>query len=325
MFKYILSLTCLLIALLLGAGYGLYQSKAVKVENQAFADLADIVNTKSSVVAHWIKQRNGDARVWGSSRIIARECETFIRAPDDPKLKSSMQAHLDVMLRAHGYKSAMIVSAKANILLSTDLQAGMDYPVPDVFKKAMTSGQIQHTDFYIHPSQDVFMAWVVPIFPASSNAQGPIAAFVLRINESLTLLPFIKSSHGRYKTFETVLMTFDKEKAICLTLAGNASSNVAKRDLSHPDSLGFKLKHATSVSGTGKSLDPSKKEVLFAYRAIEDTPWLMIAKIDRREILFPVARMVWSGGFVVFVTISMICIALFQNLYQQKKNPENGD
>ncbi|WP_321491310.1 PAS domain S-box protein [uncultured Desulfobacter sp.] len=319
MFKYILTLTFLLIMLLLGAGYGFFQSKATQIENRTFADLQDVVRTKSDVVVHWIKQRKGDARIWGDSKIVADEIDAFLRQPDNPQLKNIMQSQLDVMLRAHGYKSAMIVSFDKKIVLGTDIQSGMGYPVSEAFEKAMASGKIQHTDFYIHPSQDVYMDWVVPLIPTASENKKPLSALILRIDESQVLLPFIKSSPGHYNSFETVLLTFNKGNAICLTLPSDASSNVIKRDPSDPNSLAAKLKNAVSVSGTGISMDFKKKEVLFAYRAIAGTPWLMIAKIDRKEILLPVLRIVWGWGFAVFAGITIIYFALFQNLYQQKK------
>ena len=319
MLKYILTLSCLLIMLLFGAGYMFFQSKATQVENKTFADLQDIVKTKSDVVVHWIRQRDGDARIWGDSKIVADEIEAFLMQPDNPQLKTIMQSQLDMMLRAHGYKSAMIVSFEGKILLTTDLQAGMGYPVSKAFDDAMASGKIQHTDFYIHPSQDVYMDWVVPLIPGSSLSKKPLSAFVLRIDESQALLPFIKSSPGHYKSFETVLLTFSTGNTICLTLPSDASSSVVKRDPNHPDSLAFQLKNAVSESGTGKTKDIKKNEVLFAYSAIDGTPWLMIAKVDRAEILLPVARLALGAGMAAFWGIITICFILFQHLYQQKK------
>lgn len=315
----VLLLILLLLLLIVGAGTVYYRFEATRAETVAFIEHRDVITTKSDAIRRWVDERQGDAQIWSESRNIAARVEQFLLEPNNPEHRSILLSRLALMLTAYDYESAMMVEPDGNILLSTNPQAEFNDPTVDTFKQALSSGEVQHTDFYVSRSGHVYIDWVAPLLREESNENEPVAAVILRVDAADYIFPFVESLPKPYATHEIYLMEFIGNEAIHITAPARSLTRTMLRHPIQSGHIGSVLYHTERESSTGISFDYRNKEVLFAHSQIEGTPWHLVAKVDRAEILAPVIALVVGIVAVAMFVVLVVGIALWRIFRQQKE------
>ncbi len=317
--KRILPIISFVLLLAAGAVSVLYQSQASKAEEAALINLRDVVRTKSDAVRRWVDERHGNARIWSESRNIAARVEEFLQQPTNAEHRTILQSRLELMLAAYDYEAATIVDPEGKILLGTAPLAGLEGPTSEALIQAMSGGTVRHTDFYASRSGNVLIDWIAPLFPEESKGNKPSAAVVLRVNAARYLFPYVKSLPSPYKTHEINLMGIAGNEALYITPPAGAPSGAMLGCPIQPGRLGSMLFQHEGESGAGASVDYRGEEVLFARSRIGGTPWCIVAKVDRAEILAPAIRLASWVAPVALLAILVVGIALFRVLLQQKE------
>ena len=63
-----------------------------------------------------------------------------------------------------------------------------------------------------------------------------------------------------------------------------------------------------------KGIDYRDTAVIYTAKKVPDTPWLMVAKIDEAEILFPLRRLVLITGCIYWLIMTAVGILLYRHL-----------
>ncbi len=159
------------------------------------------------------------------------------------------------------------------------------------------------SDFHVDdPAEGPSLGVAVPLLvggPAAPAAPAPVGALFLRIDPNVYLYPLIQSWPTGSPSGETLLVR--REGADVLYL------NELRYQHGTALTLRFPLSQTTlpaSLAATGRQgvvegVDYRGVRVLAALRAVPSTPWFMVSKIDRQEVLAPIVTIGWLTGAVV--------------------------
>jgi len=191
-------------------------------------------------------------------------------------------------------------------------------------QQALRSRRVMFSD--LHPAGEhgrIHLDLTVPILlrdpavqqPAGGMAavpeaagQPPAGAVVFQINPHRFLYPLIQSWPTPSASAETLLVRRDGEDVLFLN------------ELRHRKGTALSLRYPLSQThllaaravrgemGFWEGPDYRGVPVLAALRAVPDTPWFMVAKVDQEEVLAPLRKQTWT--IVAFMAVLAVASCL---------------
>lgn len=297
-----------------------YRLETSKAERDMFANLVNIVAVKSDVVTTWVREREGDSLIFSESKNIRERVQSFLQQPNIPEHRDILQSRLQLMLTAYNYEAALLVDTVGKVILSSDPNISLSGTTLETLKQALASNKIKHTDFFKSDSSGTYIDWIAPIQSEAVSGTGPIAAVILRIDANHFIVPELKSWPTPSKTSEILLMEqVDKDALYIIPPTVDSSLAMTKRPIQQGDFETVLTREHGKESPTGSSRDYRGVEVLLAHSQVEGTPWHLIAKVDRAEILAPVIHTLsWITGVTLLAMLS-VGLVLVRVFRQQKQ------
>jgi PAS domain S-box-containing protein len=186
------------------------------------------------------------------------------------------------------YDEARLLDAQGVTRLS--VPAGLPTVPTSVAKgisNALQSGQVLIQDFYrSERDQQVHLGILVPILD-ESDANRPLGVFFLRIDPTVYLYPFIKRWPTPSPTAETLLLRRDGNDVLYLNDLRHQTNTALALRLPLTRTEVPAVRAALGQTGIMIGVDYRGVPVLSFGRAVPDSPWLMIAKIDLTEVNTP--------------------------------------
>ena len=292
-----------------------YQMETTKTEREMLTNLNNVVKVKSVSLHNWLFERNGDSLIFSESKNISASVEKLMQQPNNSKYRDVLQSHLQLMIKAYNYEAVSLVGINGEMLVSTN-PVSLSSPTVDILKLALASGKVLHTDFFKSDSGGTYIDWIAPIQSENASSRRTIAAIIIHIFVDHYIFPQLKSWPTPSKTAEILLMEYDGNDALYITAtSGEPSFAISRQPIQQGELETFLKDELSKESGVGISRDYRGMEVLFAYSHIEGTPWYLIAKIDRQEILAPVISVLfWIIGITLFAVliVSFVLVRLFR-------------
>jgi len=276
---------CLLI--LLTAGVWFYRSQERHLRARAEEDLAAIARLKAEQIVQWRAERLGDAAVVAESLFVAGALRQWLSDPQ-PGLSGNILVYFRSLGKHYQYRDVLLVGADGRVQLS--LTGGTGQLHEDGLRclaEAFSRRRPVLSDLHggpgdLPPHADV----IAPLFAGEAGAGGPVGAVVLQSDARQFLYPIIETWPGQSPSAETLLVRRDGDSVLFLN------------ELRHGRDMAFKLRIPLSrtdvpavmgaLGGEGvlQGLDYRGVEVLSAVRAVPDSPWFVVAKIDAAEIFY---------------------------------------
>jgi len=283
---------------LLAGSYAYYRSETDRTRQEKYQEIAAIGELKVGQIQQWRQERLRD--LWRSSKapFFNKAVREWLRDRNNPALQAELQDRLAVEQKEEGYADVLLLDTEGRILLSVNPQP---HPLTPALNQVIEQARAQRTallsDLYRCPQGVVHVDAVAPILDPEGQ---PTAVLVLRSNAEDFLFPLIQSWPTPSRTAETLLVRRDGEDVLFLN------------DLRHrPDSAlslrePLTLKALTAVQavlgkqGIFQGRDYRGVEVLADLRAIPESPWFMVAKVDASEIL---AEARYRGGVIALFAV----------------------
>lgn len=290
-----------LTTILVGLTY--YRHEQDQIRNHKYQELNAIAELKVGQIVEWREERLADAlRLWRSPatrRVIAE----WIRDPGNPDLLSLT---LDWMhsQRETTFDELILVDPEFRVLLST---VGEPIQLPAEGKSAMQASLAGRepvlSDLFLDPARGhILMEAVAPIYDDQGRLLG---LMVLLANVDNSLYPLVQSWPTPSPTAETLLVKIDRGEVVVLN------------DLRHRENTALSMRHPLTDTnlaavqavlgrqGMFEGADYRGVRILANLRAVPESSWFMVAKVDLEEI-FAEARFrtliifLISGLFILF-------------------------
>jgi PAS domain S-box-containing protein len=272
---------------LLASGCSFYLHKASQVSAEQHRVIAAIGLLKSGLIQRWRKERLADARELALHLSRMRRITEFLHSPDSPEQRSALLEHLTIAKRGDDYQSCQLLGIQSDgsvrLLIDTE---GIGGPIRPASLRAITQS--------IRGSEPVFSDFMtqadgstmIDVSAVVRDAEGRArAVVVLRTNAEAFLFPMIQKWPLPNQSAETILAVRSGADALVPHRLRHHATTAQRWQVPLAHDEHPVVQAVLGQQGRFEGLDYRGQFVLADLRAIPESPWFIVSKIDRNEAL----------------------------------------
>jgi PAS domain S-box-containing protein len=282
-------------------GYFYFQSERNSMKRNVEAQLNAVVKLKVNQVTSWRQERLSDARNIMADNFFP---EGIGELPD-AVIFNRIEDRLRAFTVEYPYQDIKLVNVQGRILLSLN---NNQYLSPETqtlvftsFKKEEPTLVDLHLDDLGQPQMDI----IAPLYRTSDIIKEPLAAVILNIDPHRDFYPLIQSWPLPEKSAEGLIVRKQGDQVVFLSALKYQEGTALKISfpLSRTDVPAVAA--VLGQEGVFEGKDYRGIEVISSVSSIPDTPWYMIAKIDRDEAL---AAVTLNSILILILIFVLLCI-----------------
>jgi len=286
-------------------GYLYYRNFEQQFRTQMEYQLSAIADLKVNGLVSWRKERLADAEMLYQNPAFSERVAQYLEKPAEAQAQKQLQAWLDKFLVDGQYERASLLDTQGLERISAPASpAPVSQYLAALAAATLNSGQVTFADFHRDtPTGPIYLALMVPIF-AGQEVGRPLGVLILRIDPHTYLYPFLQEWPAPSQSAETLLVRREGEHALFLNplrFQPEAAINL-RIPLEKTEILAVKA--ALGQTGVAQGLDYRGAEVIGLMRAVPDSPWLLVARMDLAEVYAPLQERLWQT--IIFFGVLMI-------------------
>jgi signal transduction histidine kinase len=285
----------------LGLSYYAIQKKQFKKEKQD--ELLAIADLKVDQIVNWRKERLADAATIRDNFFLAPQIRRLLHGPKGTKERRDILTWMESFRETYQYDDILFLDKEANTLLSVgNKPEAIGAETIELVNEALNTRKIVFSDLYRSKTTDMIrLSSVVPILREDKN--DTLGVFLLRIDPYLFLYPLIEKWPTHSLTSETMMVRREGEEVLYLNdvrhRKGTALTlRLPMSDQHLPAAMALKGKE-----GIFEGIDYRGAEVLAGLRAIPDSSWRIVAKVDKEEVYAPIRQRLWNVMLLIGLCI----------------------
>lgn len=250
--------------------------------------LTGIAEMKAGQLAGWLRERRGDAAVVGSSLEVRR----LLAAPQDPAARAGALAQFHEYQRAFEYEFIAVYDARGGLVLATSEEAIRQYNcLPAHVATALQADGPVSTDLHRGAAaRPIHFSVFCRIRREADPASPVVGAVVLVVNPTRFLFPFVQRWPLPSPSGETLLLGRDGDAVVCLNEPRHRPGVALELRLPLGRTELPEVQAAQGADSLLQGPDYRGVPVLAVARPIPETPWVMLAKVDRAEVDGPIVQ-----------------------------------
>ncbi len=256
--------------------------------------LSAIADLKVNELVLWRKERLGDGAVIYGNPAFSALVWRFFSNPKNSVAKTELRGWISRLQTTYQYERIYLLDNRNATRLA--IPPTEEPPAPHLSgyaSQALRSGKVMFFDFHRQSVESpIHLSILVPIFD-STEGKHPMGVLVLHINPDLYLYPFIERWPIPSSSGETLLLRREGDNVVFLNrLRFNEKAPLnLNLPLSHKElpARNAVLGHYTIMEGR----DYREIPVIAALRHVPDSPWFLVAKMDKEEIYAPLRERLW--------------------------------
>ncbi|MFH1116173.1 MAG: PAS domain S-box protein [Pseudomonadota bacterium] len=265
-------------------GYLYYLNEMQSAGDHAYEDLHAIAELKIIQIQEWRRERIAGLRMLVASPYFSEAVAEFVQRPDAGDSKSRLRQRLTTVRNDYRYEDALLAGLGGEILLSAKGESRtLDPTARQTVEDALSSGRAVFGALYrCSVCGRIHIDAAAPILGAGDR---PVAVLVFRIDPETDLYPLIQSWPTPSKTAETLIVRKDGDHVLFLNQLRHRADRALR--LREPLTKTY-LPAVRAVLGTHDHFqgnDYRGVEVFAGIHPVPGTPWFMVAKVDKDEIL----------------------------------------
>ena len=262
--------------------------------------LEAVADDRSAAVERWVLERYGDARVVAGFPSVIALATARPAEPSHEEGGQGSRAHLESVLasvvRSAEYLNATVLSPDGRVLAVAGGGLALEPAGLDLVRRCLLAHS-PLVEFHLLGSRMPVVQFVAPVF--GDPSESPVAVVSLLADPEGWLYPFLRRQAVLSDTAETLLVRQEGSDALFLTPLRHSIAQplTVRRPLSTPD-----LAAAAALAGRAaltESVDYRGYRVFAVTRPVKGTPWGMVVKVDREEVLRPYHR--WLAGTATLI------------------------
>jgi PAS domain S-box-containing protein len=285
----------LLAAGIVGAGYMYSQNYAKEYRTQVERQLSAIADLKVGELVQWRKERLGDALIFYKNTSFSSLTRRIFENPQDVDAQEQVRMWLTEIQSSYGYDRVYLLDSNGIERVSIpDAPQPIASIVTQRASQALQSRQVTMVDFYWNEyDQRVYLMVLVPVLDEPENNRA-IGILALRVDPEQYLYPLISRWPTPSETAETLIVRRDGNDALFLNelrFQKNTALNL-RIPLEITDVAAVKA--VLGQTGIVEGIDYRGVPVLADLRAVPDSPWFLVARMDNSEIYAPMRERQWE-------------------------------
>lgn len=299
---------------LAGGGLLIFHLIGRKMKLDIAQNLSNVSSEISKSINQWRQDKIADAVILGQSPVLAKSIHRWLYGYGDSLSALHVRTRLAAMLNYSSYESIILVDTLGRVRFSAGGRAPReldDYTV----RLADSSLKIKKpvfSDFYrCRVEAKVHLDILSPII----HGGRPVGVVILRIDPQRYLYSRIQSWPTPSQSGEVLLVRRQGDSVIFLNDLRFHPQAAMNFKISISDTLIPAVKAVLGYEGLVEGPDYRGVPVLADVRRIPDSPWFMVAKMDRGEIFGPVRKLtlaVFSLTAMFIILTGLLIAAWYQ-------------
>ena len=295
----------LLVAGTLATGLLFYKAQEKRLKAEAQKSLAAIADLKEGQIIQWRRERISDAELFLTNISFIRQVEQYFKNPTEKTRREELLAFMKSFIQHGKYESTLIIDPQGMVRLafSPHLDSIGSYG-KTLVQQVLQDKKIVFTDF--HKSEIIQFPHIdigIPLFKTESIDSTVVAIAFFRINPEDMFYPMLQTWPNPSRTAEAILIEKDQDDVLFLNRLRHVDNTPLEFRLPISNKLLPSSMAIRSILGTVEGKDYRNISVLAASRAIPETPWFIVAKIDDEEVYAPLRSQTWIVGSGMFLLI----------------------
>lgn len=260
--------------------FNLQKSKILKEKQN---ELAAIVSLKVDEITKWRTEHIRDGNILRSI-VPANKIIFYFLSTDGSEQKKELMRRMRLFIANYDYNSILLFDSTGIVRLAypqVDSSFNTAKPNPALVNSDKT--RISFSD--LHYSEDlpdkIHIDLEIPLFSADNRFIGTI---VLRIDPEISLYPLLQSWPTPSKSSETLLIRKEGDSVLYLNELKHQQNTALRLKKSLNDKSLPATMAASGVEGLFEGTDYRGIPVISYLKKIPDSPWFMVAKVDKEEI-----------------------------------------
>ncbi len=299
--------------------YGIIHLHGPQVRADASEDLAAIADLKARQIKLWLDAERRDAEVLATSEGFIDDLARW-RRTGDVQARSRVARRLETIKELFRQDIGLLdENGRPLMAAEADASRAGDLVRRTLLRAALNTGQVQVGKLFRDVQGRVRLDFVVPLIKRVGGA--PTAVAVMHAPVDDFLFPFIQTWPTPSPSAETLLVRREGDKVQFLNelrhrrgTAMTFSLPLDSPDL--PAAIALRYGRAQTVEGR----DYRVVSVLAAVRPVQGTPWFVVAKVDRAEVLRPLHNLVFWVSLVSLAAVAAVSATLFLLWRQEQRN-----
>jgi PAS domain S-box-containing protein len=304
----------LLMVTILVTGYVFYADQRKAVTQERFDDLSAIADLKVNQLARWRAERLQDAEYFRDNLEFVKSVRRVANRPASIRGRKELQRWLAPVLKNPEYRFIALLDAQGAELARVGAPGDTVGPVSrDYIRRAHKFESIFVSDFHYGEQSHIHLDIPVPLSLPNGSDTVVVGTLLLRIDPYQILYPLVQSWPTSRRTAETLLVRRDGNDVLVLNELRYRKGTALILRVPDSQSGSVSTKAIQGKGGNYEGNDYRGVPVLAAARQVEGSPWFLVAKIDREELLNPLKNR--SRFMLAVILLLILSVGLLVGLY----------
>jgi PAS domain S-box-containing protein len=278
----------LMVTGILASGFLSYRDYASRFRAQIENNLTSIARLKVDEIKLWRQARMGDAEILYNNPVLSLWVQRYLENPDNTQARAELQNLFTQYYKSlKQYDRISLLDVRGVERISSPAVPGSsDTHPPKEIIAALRARQVTFQDFHRHEkSGAIYLSLLAPVY--TQRDKRPLGVILLRIEPRMFFYPYLQLLPASQASAETLLIRREGTEILFLNELRFQSNTALK--------LRFPLKNnklpavaaALGHEGIMEGLDYRGVPVIADVRAVPDSPWRLVAKMDIAEVYAP--------------------------------------
>jgi PAS domain S-box-containing protein len=298
----------LVMVIVLAGGAWLWKTQERRFRLSAEAGIESIAQLKVGEISAWRANQLRTGAALMDDRFLSHAVRLWMTS-GQTEAAAGILGRFRALQKHYQYADVQLVDAEGRVRLGLNSTGSVIAPEAlQALSEALQGRRPLLSDLHAGPGRlPPHAEIVVPFFDEDSEPAAPLGAVLLRMDARQFLYPMIQSWPIPSRSAETLLVRRDGDSVLFLNdLRHQAGAALSLRiPLDREDVAAVKA--AAGREGVVQGKDYRGVDVLAALRAVPDSPWYLVSKMDIVEMLAD-----WPARSILIV--SLVTLALFSAL-----------
>ena len=318
--RFFVMIIILVSVIIISGGIIFYKTLEKRTVKEKQNELAAIATLKAGEVTKWRTEHVRDGFVISRNLPLIKSIREFVTNKSNEDRKAELLNWMQAFIKEYDYQGIFLLDTTRTIRLAYpgDVQITGN---PNI---APASDVKDLSDIYfsdLHRSPDIsgiHLDLVVPLYMQPEKRSDYTGLIVLRIDPETSLFPLIQSWPTQSKTSETILLRRDGDSILYLNELRHRKNTALsfRLPLSNKRLPGSRV--VLGYEGEFKGVDYRNVKVFSYLKRIQDSPWFMVTKIDKKEIYSALTEQLVLISLIIILLILSITMILGYTIRSQR-------
>jgi len=286
------------------------QKKSITTEKQN--ELASICQLKVQQIVNWRSERLGNAESVFHNKSFINDVKYFSIGRNKVENFNVLSSWIGYLKKIYHYQSILLLDKNKNILIKTANAETIGPSGQKTIHKVLELKEPILSDLHKNQKGVIHLDLIIPLYNDIEINKDLCGILFFRIDPSQFLFPLIQTWPTPSKTSETVLIRKEGDSILVLNELRNKWNTALNFYIPLSDTNRPAVKAVLGKIGNFEGVDYREINVLANLQKIPDSPWYIIAKVDKNEIFKPLQQqailillfttcLIFLTGIIVFV------------------------